>query len=747
MSKSHPYLPLALLCGTVAQLPAWAADPVGTELPKLTVNGSDESVYITPSASSATKSDTPVMETPINVQVIPEYLLKEQQATTLDQALTNVSGVVSNAWSVYGEESITLRGFQTSTVFIDGFRFIEYGGFGLRNLSDAEGIEVMKGPAAILYGAVEPGGMVNIITKKPQATPYTAVSVSAGSWDHYITDLDSAGALNKDATLLYRLDATYETTHSWHVGDWMQKTYVSPSLTWLVSSATKIHLKLSYEDNPYANDNGEVVPYFNGQFVPISRSQNLLAPYPITINGRRDQEWLDWSHDFDSRWTVRQVFVRSKAADAGSSANIYGFNYDPTGLILQATQSGYGFKGHEETLATELDLEGHFTALGAKHTLLLGADYYRVTNGGPLYVPLDFAPPTTINVNAPNPFPIVAPPLDTVAAFDGDTVTYNKGLYVQDEIKLPHGIDITAGLRYQRVDQGGWNATGPAFGGDGSHVPNAPFTVPSATTPRLGALWEATPWLSLYAHYAGGFNPNYGVNWQGIPLKPTDAREKEIGAKTTWLDGKAFASVALFDLTKTNIPVCDPDLAHNPFGCTAPAPPGASIPSTTIGAVRSRGVEFDLKGELLPHWNALLTYAYTDARVSESSFSPDTSNSFLVGQTMPSTPKNMASLWTTYAFDAGALKNWTTGGGVTYRGGSMDATNTIVTPGYPVVSAMASYHSTWNRRPVTYQINVNNLFNKSYLNIANWASGSSGNLVNAVYGDPRSAMATVRFEF
>lgn len=331
---------------TVADTPP----PTATELGKITVSDSENVAYVASQATSATKTDTELLITPVNVQVIPERLLIEQHATTLDQALSNVSGVVSNAYSIYGEDSITLRGFGTQTVFTDGFRFIEYGGFGLRNLSDAQSIEVLKGPAAILYGALEPGGMINVVTRKPDATPSTSVSVSAGSWQHGTVDADSTGPLNDAKTLLYRLSATYETADGWRDGDWMRKTYVSPSLTWIVSPATRVRVKLSYEDNPYSNDNGTVIPYFNGQYQPISRTQNLLAPYPLGIQTRRDQEWIDWSHDFNADWTVRQVLVRSAVSDSGTSANVYGFDY--VGNVLTATQSGYGFKGAETTQAT-----------------------------------------------------------------------------------------------------------------------------------------------------------------------------------------------------------------------------------------------------------------------------------------------------------------------------------------------------------------------------------------------------------
>lgn len=711
------------------------------QLPEVTVTATQAGQtqgYVSSNSNTATKTDTPLLETPVNVQVVPEKVLKDQQAATLDQALINVSGVVSNAWSVYGEESITMRGFQTSTVFVDGFRLIEYGGFGQRNLSNAQSVEVMKGPAAILYGAIEPGGIVNITTKQPQAATSFSIQQSVGSWDHYITDMDATGAVNEEKTLLYRLDATYDTTHSWRQGDWDKKAFVAPSLEWLVSPQTQVTFKIEHTHNPYSNDNAEVLPYFNGQIVPISKSQNLLYPYPVTVTTDRTDTRLGWSHEFNDDWTIKHQIIKNYVTGTGAAGNVAGFAY--AGGILQATQSPYAFPmTSDDTVASSLDVTGRFNTAGLKHTLLLGADYYRVNNQGLILLPVGFGT-TTINVFSPAPVTPVA--MDPNASSGYGAITYSKGAYVQDQIKLPNHVDVTAGFRYQHVDNTSWSTTGTSLGGNNAVIAGTPSS-DHALTPRLGLLWEAQPWLSLYTHYAGGFAANTGTDWLGQPLKSSDAKEMEVGVKTEAPGGKLMTSLAYFDLTKTNIPTCDPNPQHNPAGCNAAGP----VPQTTIGEVRSRGVELDLKGEIQPNWNLIITYAYTDARVSKSTFTPASSTSFLVGQKMPSTPNNMGSLWTTYDFKQGDLAGWTMGGGVTVRGSSMDSTNTITTAGYAVVNAMASYQTKWGGSKVTAQFNIKNLFNREYINIANWASGSGGNLINVSYSDPRSAMASLKFEY
>ncbi|MBY0579622.1 MAG: TonB-dependent siderophore receptor [Burkholderiales bacterium] len=713
-----------------------SGDAKTTEMSPIRVRRAKISGYVVKEAATATKTDTPLMETPVNVQVVPEQILKEQQATTLDQALTNVSGVVSNSWS-YGEESITMRGFQTSTVFVDGFRIVEYGGFGLRNLSNAQSIEVMKGPAAILYGAIEPGGIVNIVTRQSQSSAYYSLQQSAGSWNHYITDFDATGAINDSGSLLYRLDANYDTTDSWRQGDRNQKTFIAPSLKWIVSPQTQVSFKIENTHNPYTNDNAQVLPYFNGQFVPISKSRNLLYPYPMAVTTDRTDIRLGWSHEFNDDWSIRHQVIENYVKGSGNTGNITGFAY--AGNVLQATQSPYSFpKTSDDTVASSLDLTGHFDTAVLRHTLLLGADYYRVNNQGSILLATGFA---TTTVNVFNPGPVTPVTMDPNASLGYGSIATSKGAYLQDQIKLPKRIDITVGLRYQQVSNSSWSSSGTSLGGNNTQIAGKPMS-DHAVTPRLGLLWKAEPWLSVYGHYAGGFATNTGTDWLGQPLKSSDAKEKEIGVKSEVLGGKLNASLAYFDLTKTNVPTCDTNPQHNPAGCQA-----QGAPQTTIGEIRSEGVELDVKGEVRPNWNLIVTYAYTDARVSKSADTPGSSSTFLVGNRMASTPHNMGSLWSTYDFKQGDWAGWTIGGGVTARGSSVDATNRISTAGYALVNAMASYHTTWGKSKVTAQLNVKNLLDKEYINIANWASGSAGNLVNVLYSEPRSAMASLKLEY
>ena len=396
-----------------------------------------------------------------------------------------------------------------------------------------------------------------------------------------------------------------------------------------------------------------------------------------------------------------------------------GMGFTQTGATWTMDRSFINLDGGNTTKATMLDLTGHFDTAGLKHTLLLGADYYRYetpfgawqSNTG-----------STININtlAVTGAPLV---LDPTQYSTSKGINNNLGVYVSDQIKLPNNFHLLAGARYQKVEHTGTSTTGTGWGGTNTPVADTPQS-DKATTPRIGLLWQAHDWLSLYGNYAENFGQNTGRNWQGGAMKPESAQQKEVGAKAEFFGGKLRGSLAHFDLTKQN--VASADLLHPGF-------------MTAIGEVHSRGEELDIQGEIKPGWDVVATYAHTDIRISKS-----TAGSWRTqGNRMENVPQDMGSLWTTYEFKQDGLRGWKIGGGATYRSSTTDVFNVLTTPGYTLVDAMASYDFKSDRNKVSAQLNINNLFNKEYYMDA-VAYGTTG-ILN--YGTPRTATASVKVEF
>ncbi len=725
-----------------------AIDDAGvTEMSPIEVRGTSDSGYVVKQATTATKTDTPLMETPVNIQVVPQQIMQDQQATTLDTVLSNVSGVLS--YQQGGSlESVIVRGFDTNqTVFVDGFRIYDHFGNGLQNLTNIDSVEVMKGPAATLYGQAQPGGIINLVSKQAQTTPYNSVELTAGSWNHYVAKFDSTGPLNEGKTLLYRLDGSYDTSGSWRDGIWSKSTSIAPTLKWIISPQTQATFKIAYTHNPMNGDNAQVVPLVNNQIVPIARTVNVYDPAYTGQTNDNTSITLDWSHQFNDDWSIKNmwlsysakssgVYINGSFIPPGTPGNIdNGWNVQLGYPQYQSGAAAYQ-ESNEQNQATELDLTGHFNTAGLKHTLLVGADYAIHTE--PIFVMGGLATSTPIvPVSYTASVPVY---LDPNNLYSGDTRSIDKGLFVQDQVKLPNNVDILAGLRYQSWSQTSWNNTYGSTNvanGYAGYSTGTPYN-DSAVTPRLGVVWEPQKWLSLYGQYSEGYFPNQALDYLGNTLKATGATNKEVGLKTEFYGGKLQSTVAYFDLTKTNVSAADLDPAHQAllqcinFGC-----------SIAIGEVNSKGLELDVQGEIKPNWNLIVTYAYTDARVTVDPNIPST-----VGNRLQNVPYNMGSVWNTYDFKQGDLAGWTLGGGIVARGSSLDASNAVDTPGYVIFNAMARYSTKWRTSKLTAQLNINNLFNTDYFASSSYDYACNGcSYAGVTYGPPRSVLATVKLEY
>jgi iron complex outermembrane receptor protein len=369
-----------------------------------------------------------------------------------------------------------------------------------------------------------------------------------------------------------------------------------------------------------------------------------------------------------------------RAGDVGRSAFIFHFN-------------------RANTLNASVSTTGAVEGWGGRHTLLAGVDYvvyrerFAFNNGG------DVAP---INVFDPvyGQATLTWDPANEGLA---DHVPHAVGAYVQDQLALPQGIHLLAGARFDRR----W---------DLSKIGDPVVRDTPPVTPRLGALWQPVPEVSLYASYTENFgNSAFGLRtFDGRLLPAENARQAEAGVKAELLDRRLTATAALFNIDKFNVLV--EDFAHggDPF-------------YTTIGGVRSRGVELDVAGQLAPGWSAIATYAYTDARNTRGD--PAT-----IGKRFAGVPYHSATLWTTYAVQSGALQGLKGGGGLVVRGAQLDFSDRVI-PSYAVASLMASYAWRMGKATVTTQVNLENLLDATY-----YAS------LDNIPGRPRSVMGALRVE-
>ncbi|NOS77519.1 MAG: TonB-dependent siderophore receptor [Nitrospira sp.] len=715
------------------ELPGKDEMPVLEAKPVLVV-ASRES-YVVQNATSGTKTDTPIMETPLNIQVIPQQVLKDQQVISIDQALKNVSGVTTTK-AVNGgfDQRFFLRGFETDTLFRNGFRMDGGdGGFGNgQQFANVERIEVLKGPAAILYGRVEPGGMINVITKQPLAAPYYALTQQFGSYALYRTSLDATGPLTKDDTLLYRFNMSYQNSGSFRDLVTDKNVFLAPVLKWNISPRTQATLEMEYQHANSSVDT-QLLPFVNNQFVDLPHNRNLQERNPLETE--HIFAGFNWSHQFNDDWSIKHQFA-FKRKEFNQGVGYFVFNINPDHQVDRFLLSGHNT---DDTYSTNLDLTGHFKTMGLEHTVLLGGDYYRFDNSGERFNG-GFALPSSINYDNPV-HPGTPAAIDPTSRFLLNTHTDNYGLYLQDQIKLPYHVHVMGGLRYQYV-----RSTNESAGADGVFTPGAPQTN-DAVTPRVGLLWQPQQWLSLYSNYAESFGANpFGVSFGGIdssgnvlpgkPLGPTSAQQWEVGAKTEFFNGRLRATLAYYNLTKQNVATADP--AH-PVEC------GGGPCSLAIGAVRSKGPELDIQGEILPGWNVIVSYTNQDVRITKSNDTAEAGSTFLVGNRMQFVPRNVGSVWTTYEVQQGDLKGLKLGGGVNGQDGSYDAANTFKSPGYVLVGLMTGYSYHIGTSKVTARLNVHNLLDKAYFtNATPYPASGFG---YGTFSTPRTFLGSITIEY
>ncbi len=697
--------------------------------------------YTRSNTTTATKTDTPIMETPMSVKVIPQQVLRDQQAVRIDKALENVSGVYQQPSSLGDISFFSIRGFggydgNSSFLYRNGVR-ASYAGAdaSFPDMANIERVEVLKGPASILYGRVEPGGMVNLVTKQPLDTPYFSLQQQVGSYDFYRTSADATGPITKNGALAYRLNVAYENKGSFQDFASSNRVFVAPVIRWNISDKTTASLWLDYTK---ANDSIlDTIPALGNRPASIPRSRSFGDPNNGQMQTEEQRFGFNWTHAFSNNWKFRHVF------DARRNENNLTPNLGNNGIVDQANctpqdcpvaRYGQAFRGqprHSEGYFNSLDLTGHFDTLGLKHTLLIGGDYWHTTFNATGNELVTFYNGEISNIDLYNPKYNGIPYslFQTAPGYNQPNSSQDwAGVYAQDQIKLPYNFHLLGGLRYDNA-----SSSTDALGVASQHD--------HRVSPRVALLWQPISELSLYSNYVENFGAAGAQSASGGYLPPQTAQQWEVGAKTEVFDGKLTGSLAWFDITKQNVGVPDP----NNLGM---ARLGYMVP---IGQVHNQGLEFDVAGEIIAGWKMIGSYAYIQSIITKDSAlnGPSDSNgdpTLTTGNTghhFFGVPTNGASLWNTYDFQNKLMHGLKLGAGVVVRGQQQaNNENTVQLPGYALVNLLASYQWKISSSKFTAQLNVDNLLDKTYYAAQGFGGGTAG-----FAGMPRVFMGSIRIEY
>lgn len=692
-----------------------------TTMPSVTVTGKAASDptdpynadYRLPNASAATKTDTPIMETPMSIQVIPKQILKDQQAIRIKDALKNVSGVFWATDPMY--EGFQMRGFQTdgtTTVYRNGLRIRR----AQHEVVNLEQLEVLKGPAAAMYGRVEPGGLINVVTKKPLDTPYYSLEQQFGSYDLFRTTADATGPINDDHSLLYRLNMAYQSNDLFIDTMEQERVFFAPSLSWKPSDRTEVNLNLEYQHDTRTNYTGLPILGNRPVNIPVSNylgfgSDNALAIHDKVIVG------FDWSHQFNDDWKIQHRFHYYNLDYQGNNQSFFNNPVNPVNntAIRGTTTTPIDIT---DTVATNIDLTGKFKFLGTQHRVLAGFDYFWETRDGQGFAktPAPASHRPVVDVFNPVYGPV---PLPTASDFNSfSTLTQSwYGTYFQDQITFFDKLHIMGGGRYDWATRSAGSASTSieAARSRETEVQNEAFS------PRVGAVYQPWPWLALYGNYVESLGgANTALASTGKPLDAETAQQHEVGFKTELFDKKLLTTVAFYELTKQNIATADP--SNSRF-------------SVQTGAARSRGMEVDVSGQITDGLNLIASYAYTDTEITQD-------NRGNQGHKLWNVPRNSGSFWAKYTVQDPVLRGLNFGAGA-YVIGEREGNNenNWQMPGYVRVDALIGYAWNVGRSKVTAQLNVNNLLDKTIYE----TSAFGGYLVQP--GAPRNFMGSIKVEF
>jgi iron complex outermembrane receptor protein len=659
------------------------AEPV--ELPSITVVGRSASGSYHATESEGAKTELPLRELPQSVRVITQQTIDDLGATKLDDVLDYVGGV-SRQNSFGGLwDNFAIRGLQGDpstgmATLLNGFAANR--GFNApRDLAGVERIEFLKGPAAALYGSSEPGGTLNVVSKRPLWKPAHSVEGYLGSYGLRRGALDSTGPLSE--SLAYRLNVAVEERDSFRDHVRAERQVVAPALRWRLTPDTRLDYRGELLRHATPLDRGVVA--VGGQLGAIPRSRFLGEPADGDVTVRNQSHQLVLSQDWGEAWSSRVGLSWRETALRGFSTEASALQPDGRTLWRQRRWRDYG----SEDIALQAELQGRLSTGGVPHELLVGVEAYRYRMDTlMLRASPSSATPYAIDVLTPvygQPQPV---PMYGASTTDTREVQRNTALYLQDVVHLAPRWRLLAGLRVDDLRQSLTDHR------TGDVAPQEP----SATTPRVGLSWLPSVQWTVYANAGRSFRPN-ASGTAGRTFEPERGQALELGAKWESADQRLGATVALFDIRKRNVLTADP------------ANSGASI---AAGEVRSRGLELDLAGQLSTHWRLNASLALNDVEVSRD-------NDLEVGGRLLNVPRVNGSVLAVYEDQTAAGQRWGLGGGFTHVGRRLGEARTqrqantgapaFELPAYTTARLMGY----WRVSPkLRLSLDVDNLFDRTH---------------------------------
>ncbi|WDZ94219.1 TonB-dependent receptor [Herbaspirillum sp. WKF16] len=689
------------------------------QLPQVAVvgaaSGEADGTYRAVPNASTLRGAVSALEVPQVVNVVPAQVIKDQRPRNLDDAVGAVSGLTQGNTLAGTQDTIMKRGFggnRDGSVMRNGMPLVQGRAFN----ATAESVEVLKGPSSLLYGLMDPGGVINIITKKPQLAQRNELSFAGSSYGDgknggQLT-LDTTGPIG-DSGLAYRLIVDRTDQNYWRNYGQIQETVVAPSLAWY-GRDTQVVFSMEQRDFLYPFDRGTAIDSRTGRPLAVPADRRMDEP-GNDMKGSSETAQLSIDHRLDADWKAHIGLSYNREIYDARQLRVASVN-PVTGVVTRSNDGTRGALSTDNYAIAYLD--GHLDLGGMRHDIQFGSDieYRKIYRANLLR---GASNSTTFNIY--NPVYGLPQPASVVSAGDSaqTDLLHNKSLFAQDALHLGQNWILVGGLRYQSYSQ---------LAGRGRPFKANTNLADSKWLPRAGLIYKLSEELSLYASYTKSLKPTSTI----APLTGGTVIDSNVAPEqaTSWEGGLKYdnpsglsGSLAVFDIKKKNVLVSQ---LNNVTGLTD---------WRTSGAARSRGVELDVTGQLSRRLSMIGSYSWLDAKTTE--------DPLYAGLRLWNVARQTAAM--TLAYDVGSIAGGNdklrVGGGARYVGDRPgDSANSFILPSYTVADAFATYDTTIGGRAVKLQFNIKNLFNKVY-----YTSSANQNFVSM--GDARQFSLLTSLEF
>ena len=684
--------------------------------PMVTVEGkaADEVAgYVAKRSITATKTDTPILEIPQSISVVTRHEMDMRSVQNFTEALRYVPGVTVDQFGFDGRgfEYILMRGFNgnPNANFRDGLSNAAQGLFFNSFITETYGLErvdVLRGPSSVMFGRGDAGGIVNRVTKRPNANPVREIEFQYGNFDRKRIAAD-VGAVSKDGTIMFRLVTTaletgtqvrYPNTGGERAQ--IERFYIAPSITWRPTNATSITLMGDILQNRSGSS-----PFYIA--APDGSFSNVLQSDPKFSRYNTNQASFSYQieHHFNEAFTARQNFRYTQ--QTGNFQDLFSNGFLTADRPTFADRGTYATNERLSQIVLDTHLQGKLDTGPFNHTVLLGADwnqtnaslkYFEGYNNG--FVPL--------GIDLLNPVYGVPIPRPDVLGINAKQRIDQLGFYIQDQIRYNENWILTLSGRYDRIH----SKDNDLLSVSTTRVKDSAFTG------RAGLTYLFSNGIAPYFSYSQSFLPQAGFDSSNKPFDPTRGEQFEAGIKYQPVGGRSLYTAAFFDLSKTNV------LSRDPTDETG-------FRFMQLGEVRSRGVELEARAELLRGLNMIGSFTYHDVEnVKDTDFR---------GKRPVQVPTTMTSGWLDYSFGALGidwLRGFGLGGGVRYIGRVFNEEDNIsTTPSFTLFDATLRYE----RGPMLFTVNASNIFNNKYI-----ASTFFG---RHYLGTERTVIGTLAFRF